>query len=88
MFGGDRELEMYWIFPVKIGLERIVSIPKSQHTSVEGWRMKYVIKEKFWSWKDSYGIEIKDGKDDLAILCAVIVIDQVLNDDLTGSKLQ
>jgi len=33
-----------------------------------------------WAWTDSYGIEIVDGEDDVAILCATIVIDQVLHD--------
>lgn len=36
--------------------------------------------KKRWSWTDSYGVSIDDGQDDVAILCACIVIDQVLDD--------
>ena len=32
------------------------------------------------SWADTYGIETVDGEDDVSILCACIVIDQVLHD--------
>lgn len=43
--------------------------------------MRYVIKEQSWSWTDSYGIEVTDCEDDVSILCAAIVIDQVLHDE-------
>ena len=33
-----------------------------------------------WAWTDSYGIDIVEGEDDVSILCAAIVIDQVLHD--------
>ena len=39
------------------------------------------ISKHAWGWTDSYGIQIVDGEDDVAILCACIVIDQVLHDD-------
>lgn len=39
------------------------------------------VSKKMWSWSDSYGVEIVDGEDDVAILCACIVIDQVLSDE-------
>lgn len=38
------------------------------------------VSKKHFSWTDSYGVEIVDGEDDVAILCACIVIDQVLHD--------
>ena len=39
------------------------------------------ISKNFWGWSDSYGVEINDGEDDVMILCACIVIDQVLHDE-------
>ncbi|MEO0796052.1 MAG: LURP-one-related family protein [Verrucomicrobiota bacterium] len=36
---------------------------------------------KTWAWTDCYGVDIIDGEDDIAILCAAIVIDQVLHDE-------
>ncbi|MEM9658083.1 MAG: LURP-one-related family protein, partial [Planctomycetota bacterium] len=39
------------------------------------------VSKAIWAWSDSYGIEIAEGEDDVAILCAAIVIDQVLHDE-------
>ncbi len=39
------------------------------------------VSKAVWAWSDTYGIEIADGEDDVAILCAAIVIDQVLHDE-------
>lgn len=38
------------------------------------------VSKKLWSWSDSYGVDIVDGEDDVAILCTCIVIDQILHD--------
>ena len=38
------------------------------------------ISKKHWAWTDSYGVEIVEGEDEVSILCACIVIDQVLHD--------
>ena len=38
------------------------------------------VSKKYWAWTDSYGVDIVDGEDDIAILCTCIVIDQVLHD--------
>ncbi|RCS41142.1 hypothetical protein DTL42_21445 [Bremerella cremea] len=38
------------------------------------------ISKAFWAWTDSYGIETVKGEDDVTILCACIVIDQILDD--------
>ncbi len=34
----------------------------------------------FWAWTDTYGVETVSGEDDVTILCACIVIDQILHD--------
>tara|TARA_R110002072_G_scaffold174303_7_gene329570 strand:+ start:11692 stop:12174 length:483 start_codon:yes stop_codon:yes gene_type:complete len=39
------------------------------------------VSKKHWAWTDSYGVDIADGEDAVSILCACIVIDQVLHDE-------
>ncbi|MEM7476768.1 MAG: LURP-one-related family protein [Planctomycetota bacterium] len=39
------------------------------------------VSKKYWSWTDSYGVDIVNGEDDVSILCACIVIDQVLHNE-------
>ncbi len=39
------------------------------------------VSKDFWNWTDSYGVDIDDDEDDVAVLCACIVIDQVLHDE-------
>jgi uncharacterized protein YxjI len=39
------------------------------------------VSKKMWSWSDSYGVEVVEGENDVAILCACIVIDQVIDDE-------
>ena len=39
------------------------------------------VSKKRWSWTDSYGVQIEAGEDEVTILCACIVIDQVLDDE-------
>jgi uncharacterized protein YxjI len=39
------------------------------------------VSKAIWAWSDTYGIETADGEDDVSILCAAIVIDQVLHDE-------
>lgn len=38
------------------------------------------VSKSYWDWTDSYGIDIVEGEDNVSILCACIVIDQVLHD--------
>lgn len=44
-------------------------------------RVVATVSKNFWGWADSYGVQIEDGEDDVSILCACIVIDQVLSDE-------
>ncbi len=43
------------------------------------------ISKKHFSWTDSYGIDIAEGEDVIAILCTCIVIDQVLHDECNNT---
>ena len=39
------------------------------------------VSKAFFSWSDTYGIDIEDGEDDVAILATAVVIDMVNQDD-------
>ena len=40
-----------------------------------------VVSKRFFSWTDTYGVEIADGEDDVLILAATVVIDQCSHDE-------
>ncbi len=73
--------------------EFTLDVPGPNDYSITGsfWRHDYsfersgntvaTISKSNWAWTDTYGIDIADGEDDVAILCACIVIDQVLHDE-------
>ena len=44
-------------------------------------RVVATVSKKYWSWGDTYGVEIVDGEDVLSILSAVVVIDLCCHDD-------
>lgn len=70
-----------------------LDVPGPNDYTIEGsfWQHDYTftrggcvvarVAKAFWSWADTYGIDIVEGEDDVAILCTTIVIDQVLNDE-------
>lgn len=74
----------------------ILDVPGPNDYQIEGsfWKHEYTfsrrgravatVSKNRWSWTDSYGVNIVDGEDDVSILCACIVIDQVLHDDNNG----
>lgn len=67
-----------------------LDIPGSNDYSIEGsfWSHDYEftrkgrtvarVSKKLWGWSDSYGVQIEDGEDEIAILCSCIVVDQIL----------
>ena len=71
----------------------MLDVPGPNDYSIEGsfWSHEFTfersgrtvatVSKKFWSWTDSYGVDIVDGEDEVAVLCACIVIDQVLHDE-------
>ena len=50
-------------------------------TFTRGGRVVARVSKDWFDWTDSYGVDIEAGEDDVAIVCACIVIDQVLHDD-------
>ena len=53
---------------------------KHEFTFERSGRQVASVSKNYWGWSDSYGVDIIDGEDDVSILCACIVIDQVLHD--------
>lgn len=39
------------------------------------------VSKRFFSIRDSYGVDIEDGEDDVSILATCVVIDMVAHDD-------
>ncbi len=39
------------------------------------------VSKKFFSWNDTYGIDIATGEDDALLICAAVVIDQCCHED-------
>ena len=52
-----------------------------EFTFIRSGRTVATVSKDFWKWTDSYGVQITPGEDDVSILCACIVIDQVLHDE-------
>ena len=46
-----------------------------------GGRTVANVSKKYWSWSDTYGIDIVEGEDVVSILATCVVIDLVLHDD-------
>ncbi len=76
-----------------------LDVPGPNDYAIEGsfWRHEYAflrggscvatVSKALWAWTDTYGVEVMDGEDDVSILCAAIVIDQVLHDgDRNGGR--
>ncbi len=51
------------------------------YSFTRGGRPVAQVSKAHWSWADTYGVEIEPDEDDVSILCAAVVIDQVLHDD-------
>ena len=56
-----------------IDYEFVFTRPREGHVAT--------VSKKFFSWSDSYGVDIVDGEDDVLILATTVVIDQVCHDD-------
>ena len=42
-----------------------------------GGRTVATVSRKFWSWADTYGVDVADGEDDVLILACAVVIDMI-----------
>jgi uncharacterized protein YxjI len=76
-----------------LGKTFTLDVPGPNDYSIEGrfWRHEYEfirggrivaeVSKARWTWRDTYGVDIDDDEDDVSILCAAIVIDQVLHEE-------
>jgi len=39
------------------------------------------VSKKWFSWTDTYGVEIADGEDDVLLLASIVVIDMACHED-------
>ena len=56
-------------------LEATGSFLEQEYTFTRGSREVAHVSKKWFSWSDSYGVEVQDGQDDILILASAIVID-------------
>lgn len=75
-----------------------LDVPGPNDYEIEGsfWEHEFTVKrsgrrvasisKNYWGWTDGYGVDIEDGEDVISILCACIVIDQVLHDENSSSR--
>ena len=71
----------------------VLDVPGPNDYTIEGsfWQHNFnfmrqnrsvaTVSKDFFGWTDSYGVDIAEGEDEVSILCACIVIDQVLDDE-------
>lgn len=74
----------------------LLDVPGPNDYEIEGsfWSHEFIfrrsgrtvakVSRNFESWTDAYGVYIEEGEDDIAVLCACIVIDQVISDENYG----
>lgn len=56
-----------------------------EYKFLRGGRVVAKVSKAFWSWGDTYGVEIVDGEDDISILATVVVVDLCCHEDKNNS---
>jgi len=57
------------------------NFPRFEYSFLRGGRQVAEVSKKWFSWGDTYGVEIADGEDDVVILASTVVIDMVCHDN-------
>jgi len=52
-----------------------------EYTFTRGDRVVATVSKKWFSWTDTYGIEVAEGEDPVLILASAVVVDMVCHDD-------
>ena len=52
-----------------------------EYTISRGDSVVATVSKRWFSWADTYGIEIADGEDDVLVLATAVVVDMVCHDD-------
>ena len=51
-----------------------------EYEFTRGGKVIAKVSKSFFSWTDTYGIDVQEGEDDLLILCAAVIIDTVCHE--------
>jgi uncharacterized protein YxjI len=62
-------------------LEAKGSFLEMEYSFERGGRRVAEVSKRWFSWRDTYGVDIAEGEDDVLILAATVVIDMVCHDD-------
>jgi len=57
-----------------------------EYRFTRGGRIVATVSKQWFSWTDTYGVEIADGEDDVLILASTVVIDMVCHGDKQGRR--
>jgi len=52
-----------------------------EYTITRGGSVVATVSKRWFSWTDTYGIEVADGEDDVLLLATAVVVDMVCHDD-------
>jgi uncharacterized protein YxjI len=52
-----------------------------EYTITRGGSVVATVSKRWFSWTDTYGIEVADGEDDVLVLATAVVVDMVCHDD-------
>jgi uncharacterized protein YxjI len=52
-----------------------------EYTFIRGDRVVATVSKKWFSWTDTYGIEVAEGEDPVLVLASAVVVDMVCHDD-------
>jgi len=65
-------------------LEAAGNFLQHEYAFTRGGREVAAVSKRWFSWTDTYGIDVSPGEDDVLILAATVVIDLVSHDDNRG----
>lgn len=67
-------------------LEATGSFLDQEYTFARGSQTVAEVSKRWFSWSDTYGVDIADGEDDVLILASTVVIDMVCHDEHKRDK--
>lgn len=62
-------------------LEATGSFTDHEYTFKRGDRLVATVSKRWFSWTDSYGVDVADGEDDILILASTVVVDMACHPD-------
>lgn len=62
-------------------LEAEGSFTDHEYTFTRGGRVVATVSKKWFSWTDTYGVDVADGEDDVLVLASAVVVDMACHPD-------